>query len=457
MTRQDHDPAKIINRVRSWEGATVDHRRQIPRTDRVLADPRLQAAAVRLGPGLVKQAVITAQQQARNGAIGPDAVADEAVATLPAAAASTRPVINATGVVLHTNLGRATLSEAAVQALIRASGPTDVEFDLDTGQRARRGRGTLAALQAAVPAAGGVAVVNNGAAALLLATTALARGREVIISRGEMVEIGDGFRLPELIMSTGARLREVGTTNRTKIADYAEAITADIGCILKVHPSNFRVQGFTASVAVDDLARLDVPVVVDIGSGLLAPDPLLPDEPDADSTLRAGATVVTASGDKLLGGPQAGLLLGEKSIIDRLRRHPLARALRVDKLTLAALEATLLGPVTPSWQALRADPKVLRDRADAVVAAVGDQVAATVMASDGAVGGGGAPGLGLPGWAVALPEAYAIELRRGEPPIVGRIERGHCLLDLRCVPAEQDQMIIAAIKKSVVKATESCT
>jgi len=435
------------------EEGSVDHRRQVPRTDRVLADERLVAAAVRLGPALVKQAVAAAQQRARDGVIAPDAVADEAVASLPEAAASIRPVINATGVVLHTNLGRASLSGAAVEALTRAAGPTDVEFDLATGQRGSRGRGTLAALRAAVPAAAEVAVVNNGAAALVLATTALAAGREVIISRGELVEIGDGFRLPELIMSTGARLHEVGTTNRTKITDYAEAVGPETGCILKVHPSNFRVQGFTSSVAVDDLAGLGVPVVVDIGSGLLAPDPLLPDEPDADSTLRSGAAVVTASGDKLLGGPQAGLLLGEKSIIDRLRRHPLARALRVDKLTLAALEATLAGPPTPTWQALHADPEVLRERAAAIVAAVRDHVEAAVITSDGAVGGGGAPGLALPGWAVALPEAYGPRLRTGEPPIVGRVERHHCVLDLRCVPAEQDELIIAGILRS----SRSCT
>ena len=424
----------------------MDHRRRVPRTDRVLADERLQAAGRRLGAALVKQAVITAQQRAREGAIPPDAVADEAVAALPDSAASIRPVINATGVVLHTNLGRATLSEAAVQALVRAAGPTDVEFDLADGRRARRGRGALAALQAAVPAAGAVAVVNNGAAALVLATTALAAGREVIISRGEMVEIGDGFRLPELIRSTGARLREVGTTNRTKITDYTEAIGPDTGCILKVHPSNFRVQGFTSAVPVADLARLGVPVVVDIGSGLLSPDPLLPDEPDADTTLRAGASVVTASGDKLLGGPQAGLLLGETMIIGQLRRHPLARALRVDKLTLAALEATLVGPKTPTWQALRADPEVLHTRASAVAAAVGDQVEASVVPSDGAVGGGGAPGVALPGWAVALPAAYAVRLRRADPPVVGRVERDRCLLDLRCVTPESDQLIVDAIR-----------
>ncbi|QGN32845.1 L-seryl-tRNA(Sec) selenium transferase [Microlunatus sp. Gsoil 973] len=430
----------------------MDHRRRVPRTDRVLNDERLQAARRRLGPALVKRAVITAQQRARDGEIAPETVADAAVAALPDSAASIRPVINATGVVLHTNLGRATLSAAAVQALVRAAGPTDVEFDLADGHRAGRGRGALAALQAAVPAAGAVAVVNNGAAALVLATTALATGREVIISRGEMVEIGDGFRLPELIMSTGARLREVGTTNRTKITDYADAISPDTGCILKVHPSNFRVQGFTSSVSVADLVRLEVPVVVDIGSGLLAPDPLLPDEPDADSTLRAGATVVTASGDKLLGGPQAGLILGEKMIIERLRRHPLARALRVDKLTLAGLEATLTGPETPTWQALRTDAEVLQARASAVADGVADLVDVSVVPSDGAVGGGGGAGVALPGWAVALPVDFASRLRRADPPVVGRVERDRCLLDLRCVPAESDQVIIDVIRVAAAPA-----
>jgi L-seryl-tRNA(Ser) seleniumtransferase len=426
----------------------------VPRTDAVLADDRLRQASVRLGPALVKQAVIQAQQLARSGSIAPEQVVQEAVDRLPGSAASIRPVLNATGVVLHTNLGRASLSEAAVQALHRAAGPTDVEFDLVTGRRAGRGRGTLAALRRVVPAAGDAAVVNNGAAALLLAVTVLAAGREVVISRGEMVEIGDGFRLPELITSTGARLREVGTTNRTALADYADAVGPDTGCILKVHPSNFRVQGFTAGVGAGRLVGLGVPVVADIGSGLLAPDPLLPEEPDADTVLRAGAAVVTASGDKLLGGPQAGLLLGDATIIDRLRRHPLARALRVDKLTLAALEATLLGPVPPTWRALRAEPDGLRARAEAVVGGVGAVVEAAVVPADGAVGGGGAPGQRLPGWAVALPEAYAVELRAGDPPVVGRTERGRYLLDLRCIRPDDDAVVITAIRDAARRLAE---
>ncbi|WP_375424267.1 L-seryl-tRNA(Sec) selenium transferase [uncultured Friedmanniella sp.] len=429
----------------------MDHRRLVPRTDRVLADPRLSAAVGLLGRDTVKRVVGQAQQEARSGQLEPDEVVERAVALLPRSSASARPVLNATGVVLHTNLGRAPLSAAALEAVTRSAGYADVEFDLETGRRARRGRGTLAALSEAVPDAGAVLAVNNGAAALVLATTALAAGRELVISRGEMVEIGDGFRLPDLIESTGVRLCEVGTTNRTSVHDYAAAIGPDTGAILKVHPSNFRVEGFTAATGVAELARLGVPVVVDIGSGLLAPDPLLPDEPDAATALRDGADVVTASGDKLLGGPQAGLLLGRTEVVERLRRHPLARALRVDKLTLAALEATLRGPLTPAWAALRADPDALRARADGLAAQLDEAgLDAAVVPSDGAVGGGGAPGLTLPGWAVALDEAYAAPLRLGEPAVVGRVERGRCLLDLRCVPAEADEAVLVAVLAAVL-------
>lgn len=419
----------------------TDVRRSIPRTDVVLADPRLAPAQARLGAAEVKTAVMAAQALARSGAIDPEDVIDVAVAQLPRRATTLRPVLNATGVVLHTNLGRAPLSDAARAALDLASGFVDVELDLGSGVRARRGRGALSALRSAVPAAGDALVVNNGAAALVLATTALAAGREVVVSRGELVEIGDGFRLPDLIASTGARLREVGTTNRTHVQDYAEAIGPGTGCVLKVHPSNFRVEGFTSEVTVEALAGLGAPVVVDIGSGLLEPDPLLPAEPDAGSVLRAGAAVVTCSGDKLLGGPQAGLVLGAAETVERLRRHPLARALRVDKTTLAALEATLRGPRTPTWLALHADPDELRRRAEVLAAAVGG----VVVASDGVVGGGGAPGRTLPGWAVALPAELAGLLRAGDPAVVGRVERDRCLLDLRCVPAEADAVLRDAV------------
>ena len=235
----------------------------------MLADPRLAAAREQLGGTLVKAAVSRAQELARTGAISPASVADAAVAALPPTAASLTPVINATGVIVHTNLGRAPLSAAARDAVRAAAGCTDVEFDLASGKRGRRGAGALDALARAVPAAGAVHVVNNNAAALVLAATALAAGREIIVSRGELIEIGDGFRLPDLLQSTGARIREVGTTNRTALADYQRAIGADTAFILKVHPSNYVIEGFTASVSVGELAGLGVLVVGDIGSGLL--------------------------------------------------------------------------------------------------------------------------------------------------------------------------------------------
>ncbi|WP_221935013.1 L-seryl-tRNA(Sec) selenium transferase, partial [Georgenia yuyongxinii] len=333
----------------------------------------------RLGDGLVKAAVDQALARCRAGELPAEAVPEAAVAALPAAATSLRRVINATGVVVHTNLGRAPLSTAAVTAVAVAAGATDVELDLATGRRGPRGAGALGALRAAVPDAGDVHVVNNGAAALALATLVLAAGRTVVLARGEMVEIGDGFRIPELLESVGATLREVGTTNRVRLADYAGALDDTVAFVLKVHPSNFVVEGFTAAVPVAELATLPVPVVADIGSGLLAPHPRLPGEPDAASTLRAGADLVTASGDKLLGGPQCGLLLGRADLVQSLRRHAFARALRVDKLTLAALEATLTGPPPPVAAALAADPAALQARAEAIAARLRPDVAAEAV------------------------------------------------------------------------------
>jgi L-seryl-tRNA(Ser) seleniumtransferase len=427
----------------------------VPRTDVLLADPRLAAAMRTLGRALVKAAVNRAQQRARNGQIAPEQVADAAVDELPARAAALTPVINATGVLVHTNLGRAPLSGAAVDAIVAAAGNCDVEFDLASGVRARRGAGALDALARAVPAAEAVAVVNNNAAALVLAATALRRpdADEIVVSRGELIEIGDRFRLPDLLASTGARLHEVGTTNRTTVADYAEAAGPRTAFILKVHPSNFRIEGFTAAVAVPELTGLGFPVIFDIGSGLLAPHPLLPDEPSAATALRDGADLVTASGDKLLGGPQAGLLLGRAGLVRRLTRHPLARALRVDKLTLAALEATLAGPVPPVPSALAADPASLVDRAErAVVRLVAAGIDAQVAAAKAAVGGGGAPGVELDSAAVSLPESLAVPLRyaedvsRGErPAVAGRLKGGRLLLDLRSVPPDEDGRLVDSI------------
>ncbi|MGJ6964157.1 L-seryl-tRNA(Sec) selenium transferase [Streptosporangium sp. G11] len=424
----------------------MDPRRLVPRTDSVLADPRLVAAAGRLGRTVVKDAVVRAQRRARQGGLDPGEVADAAVAALPPYPASLRPVINMTGVLVHTNLGRAPLSAAAAEATAVAAGYADVEFDLATGARARRGRGAMDALARAVPAAGDVHVVNNNAAALVLVATVLAAGREIVISRGELVEIGDGFRIPDLLVSTGARLREVGTTNRTSYADYRAAVGPETGFVLKIHPSNFRVEGFTGSVEISELAGLGVPVVADIGSGLLAREPLLPGEPDAAGALEAGADLVTASGDKLLGGPQAGLLLGRRDLVERCRRHPLARALRVGKLALAALEATLRGPATPVYEALHADAALLGERAAALAGRLAEAgVDARAVPSEAAVGGGGAPGVTLPSAAISLPERLAVPLRTGEPPVVGRVEGGRLLLDLRAVPADRDGDVLRAV------------
>lgn len=431
-----------------------DPRRAIPRTDTLLAEPDLVAATERLGRTVVRAAITSAQDRARRAEIRPDEVAETALRELPTRASSLTPVLNATGVVVHTNIGRAPLSPSAIEAVIDAAGYVDVEMDLTTGARSRRGAGALAALRDAVPDAGGALAVNNGAAALVLATTALAAGREVIVSRGEMIEIGDGFRLPDLIASTGARLREVGTTNRTHPRDYLEAIGPDTGCILKAHPSNFRVDGFVASVGLPQLREArrpdgsPVPVVADIGSGLLRPDPLLPDEPDATTWLREGATIVTASGDKLLGGPQAGLVLGDAEVVERLRRHPLARALRVDKLTLAALEATVRGPVPPVTASLHATAEELRPRVEALARALGREV----VPVDGRVGGGGAPGVPLAGWAVEVPVAAVEVLRRpsGDRPVVlARVDDGRGLIDLRCIPAERDGDVELAVRAAL--------
>jgi L-seryl-tRNA(Ser) seleniumtransferase len=426
----------------------TDPRRQVPRTDAMLADPALAAAAERLGRALVKGAVQAVQQRIRDGELAPEAAVDAVLAVLPATAGSLRPVLNATGVLVHTNLGRAPLSPAAVEAMAAAAGTTDVELDLATGRRGPRGEAALAALLAAVPAAEAALVVNNCAAALALVATAL--GGELVIARGELVEIGDGFRIPELLASTGARLREVGTTNRVTLADYRAALGPETGAVLKVHPSNFVVRGFTRSVEVAELAPAlagtAVPLIADVGSGLLAPDPVLPDEPDLQSTLAAGADLVLASGDKLLGGPQAGLLLGRAELVQRLRRHPLYRALRVDKTTLAALEATLRGPLPPVRAMLAADLADLRGRAAALAERlVAAGVDARVVDSEARVGGGGAPERPLPSAAVSLPPGFAEPLRLGRPPVVGHVDGDRTLLDLRSVGPEDDEALAGAV------------
>ncbi|MDP9461212.1 MAG: L-seryl-tRNA(Sec) selenium transferase [Actinomycetota bacterium] len=429
---------------------SVDPRRHVPRTDTLLADPLLTAAGERLGRGLVKGAVQRVQQRIRDGEIAPPDAVDAVLASLPSTAGSLRPVLNATGVLVHTNLGRAPLSGAALDAVVAAGGTTDVELDLGTGRRGPRGEAAIAALLDAVPAAEAAIVVNNCAAALALVATALGAGRELVLARGELVEIGDGFRIPELLVATGARLHEVGTTNRVTLADYRGALGPDTGAVLKVHPSNFVVRGFTRAVEVGELAAAlagtGIPLVADVGSGLLRPHPVLPEEPDLQGALAAGADLVLASGDKLLGGPQAGLVLGRTELVQRLRRHPLYRALRVDKLTLAALEATLRGPVPPVQEMLAADVAELRARARALAARLVEAgIEATAVDADARVGGGGAPEHLLPSAAVSLPPSFAEPLRRGTPPVVGYVEDDRTLLNLRSVPPSSDDALAAAV------------
>ncbi|OFP27869.1 L-seryl-tRNA(Sec) selenium transferase [Corynebacterium sp. HMSC068G04] len=423
----------------------TDPRRFIPKMDEILQYPAVQDAHQRLAPHSVRAIIDAVLADARSGSLDPTRIQEELADRLEVAQPySLRRVINATGVIIHTNLGRAPLPPAAVDALVAAAGYTDVEMDLDSGLRSRdRGRAAVDAVLAACPGAEDALVVNNGASALLLATAALAPGKEVIISRGELIEIGAGFRLPELIESTATRLREVGATNRTHVADYERALGENTGAILKVHPSNFLISGFTSSVSVAALRRLtELPLIVDIGSGLLAPDEVLPQEPSASEALRDGADVVLFSGDKLLGGPQAGVLVGKKEAIAACKKHPLARAVRIDKLRLNALEASLATPSNAVQDALHTDAKRHRERTEKVAAAVGGEV----VEHAGRVGGGGAPEVPLPGWAVALPEELARPLRLGEPPVVARVNQGRCLVDVRCVPEAQDAELIAAIQ-----------
>jgi L-seryl-tRNA(Ser) seleniumtransferase len=429
---------------------SADPRRHVPRTDTLLADPRLAAAGERLGRGLVKDVVQQVQQRIRDGEVAPPDAVDAVLTRLPGTATSLQPVLNATGVLVHTNLGRAPWSTAAVEAVVAASGTTDVELDLASGRRGPRGEGAIAALLAAVPAAEAALVVNNCAAALALVATALGQGRELVLARGELVEIGDGFRIPELLASTGARLREVGATNRVALADYRAALGTQTGAVLKVHPSNFVVRGFTRSVGVGELAAAlagtGVPLVADVGSGLLRPHPLLPDEPDLQTTLAAGADLVLASGDKLLGGPQAGLVLGRAELVQRLRRHPLYRALRVDKSTLAALEATLRGPLAPVQEMLAADVDELKARAHALAARLAAEgLDAVAVEAEARVGGGGAPEHPLPSAAVSLPPGFADALRRGSQPVVGHVEGDRTLLNLRSLPPSADDALAAAV------------
>jgi L-seryl-tRNA(Ser) seleniumtransferase len=362
-----------------------------------------------------------------------------------------RRVLNATGVALHTNLGRAPLAEAALERVREVGrGYSNLEYDVDEGARGSR-QDHVAGLLRRLTGAEAALVVNNNAAAVLLALAALAEGREVVVSRGELIEIGDGFRIPDVLARSGARLVEVGTTNKTRAADYEEGIGPETALLLRVHQSNFRVVGFTEQPSVEQLAavarRHGLPLLDDLGSGVLVE---LGDEPTARAGLEAGADLVSFSGDKLLGGPQAGIVVGRADLVERLRRHPLQRALRADKLTLAALEGTLALYVEPG-RALREVPvlRMLAEPADQVRARaerLAGLVDGALEETIGRVGGGALPLAELPSYACAVEEELAAALRAGDPPVIGVLRDGRLLLDCRTLADGEMDEVAEAVR-----------
>jgi L-seryl-tRNA(Ser) seleniumtransferase len=360
-----------------------------------------------------------------------------------------RRVINATGVIVHTNLGRAPLAEAALDRVREvAQGYSNLEYDLAAGGRGSRQEHIAVSLRRLTGAEAAL-VVNNNAAAVLLALAVIAEGREVLVSRGELIEIGDGFRIPDVLERSGARLREVGTTNRTRAADYEAAIGPETAVLLRVHQSNFRVVGFTEQPSLRELGDVarhhGLPLVDDLGSGALVD---IGDEPTARASLAAGADLVCFSGDKLLGGPQAGIVVGRAELVEKLRRHPLQRALRADKLTLAALEGTLASAVDtpdeiPVLRMLREPPDAVRARATRLAELVGGEVEETVAKA----GGGALPLTELTSFACAVEEELAAKLRVGDPPVIAVVRDGRTLLDCRTLTdAEADEAAAAVVQ-----------
>jgi L-seryl-tRNA(Ser) seleniumtransferase len=441
--------------------------RALPRVDRVI-----ELLSSEGSPPVVGRAARTAVDRAREKVISGEATPtmEEIVADARSDIARQRqmllgPVINATGVLVHTNLGRVPLGEAQLRDVVSvARNYSNLEYSLDEGQRGSRyehARRLITALTGAESAL----VVNNNAAAVLLVLSALCSAKEVIISRGELIEIGGEFRLPDIMAAANVRLREVGTTNRTHLSDYERAISPETAAIMKVHPSNYRMVGFTATVDSKTLARLargrGVMYLNDVGSGLIAPaeGAVLPaDEPLVEQALHDGADIVTFSGDKLLGGPQAGVIAGRARLIGLIERHPLVRAMRVDKMTLAALQATLTiylegrADELPLWRMLTASTEDLRTRAEHLAHSIEDELSSTgvkaeVVPSEAVAGGGSLPGSQLASLAVAVshPERsasnIAARLRAGDPPVVGRIEDDVVLIDMRAVLPDQDGLL----------------
>jgi L-seryl-tRNA(Ser) seleniumtransferase len=426
--------------------------RALPSVRLLADDPGLEAERSRYGREAVVQAARAAIEGARlrlkSGAPAEVSAEDVRAELRDQTALPHRPVINATGVVIHTNLGRSPLAPAAQEAVREAAGYTNLELLLETGERGGRDEGIDARLRALTGAERGFAV-NNGAAAAMLMLAGTSAGREVIVSRGELVEIGGGFRVPEVLTQSGCRLVEVGTTNRTRANDYRDAITPQTGALLKVHPSNFRITGFTEEVGLAELAQIaaqaSLPALYDQGSGDLV---------SLRAAVAAGADVITCSGDKLLGGPQAGLVFGKAAWVDRLRKHPLARALRIDKLTLAGLEATLAlwqsgrEQEIPVARMLTTPLSVLKARAERLAMLIDSD--ASVVECAGATGGGARPDEPLPSFAVSVSsddvEALAKQLRLGTPAVVARIADGALLLDVLTVQESELEALAGATR-----------
>ncbi|MDQ3122327.1 MAG: L-seryl-tRNA(Sec) selenium transferase [Actinomycetota bacterium] len=424
--------------------------RDLPSVDRLLADERLAEEPHDLVLVVARSVLERAREEIKAGREpGPlvDSVLDELE---HARRPSLRRVLNATGVLVHTNLGRAPLPAAALARVLEVGGGySNLEYDLERGERGSR-QDHLGSLLRRLTGAEAALVVNNNAAAVLLALAALAEGREVVVSRGELIEIGDGFRIPDVLARSGARLVEVGTTNRTRAADYERAIGPDTALLLRVHQSNFRVVGFSERPRVSELAevarRHRVPLVDDLGSGALSG---VGDEPTPAESLRAGVDLTCFSGDKLLGGPQAGVVVGRAELVERLRRHPLQRALRADKLTLAALEGTLslaLSPETrdqiPVLRMLHEPVERVRARAERLADLVGGEVEETVAR----VGGGALPLAQLPSAACAVEEQLAEPLRLGSPPVIAVVRDGRTLLDCRTLTEAEIDEVAAAVR-----------
>jgi L-seryl-tRNA(Ser) seleniumtransferase len=447
-----------------------DARRNVPSVTSVLERPEVKDLLTRYPRALVVEAIRGTLQNLRDNPqpVAPQSLIDgieERVrsASLP----SLRTVINATGIVLHTNLGRAPLADAAIDAITQiAGGYTNLEYDLDAGRRGSRYSHCVSLLRELTDAEDAI-VVNNCASALVLALSALARGREVIVSRGELVEIGGSFRVPDIMSRSGATLDEIGTTNRTHLDDYVRAIGPRTGAIAKVHRSNFSIEGFVADVKVSQLgpiaAEHGVPIIHDLGSGLLLSlsEYGLSGEPTAREALEAGATLVLMSGDKLLGGPQAGIILGKKFAIDRLKKDPFARAMRVDKMTIAALSATLAiyrEPARalreiPTLAMITAEPGDIRERCEDLQSTLAaSRIETEIVETLSSVGAGAFPTQGIPSFGLALTgQATDLErrLRTADTPVLGHISDDRMILDLRSVPPAFDSQLAVAITRSL--------